>query len=141
MKHSPVQHRLITDPHPRLITVESSMVCETFFTRSYSFEIFYFVQSESQTEEFNHYLKLCSINQHRFRCRPLLGLDALRQMELALQPCDSSYRTTFNGYAACQRINQQCRTSQEYLSVSNILRSMIKSNRDILLDYQPILHQ
>lgn len=53
-----------------------------------------------------------------------------------MRPCHSINGTTFNGYALCQQVNEPLSRGQDYFSRTETLRQLIKTNRDILEDYQ-----
>jgi hypothetical protein len=56
-----------------------------------------------------------------------------------MRPCNRLRRTTFSGYASCYDIHKELNTIKDYFSTTNTLQKLIKSNKDILHDYQDIL--
>ncbi len=79
------------------------------------------------------------MNSDRCQSRPLYGSDILAQVELAMRPCNRLRRTTFSGYSSCYDIYKELNTIKDYFSTTNTLRKLVKSNKDILNDYQEIL--
>ena len=73
--------------------------------------------------------------------RPLYGCDVLSQIELAMRPCHRLNRTTFSGYTLCQWIPPTSNTTRDYFTTTDILRRLVKSNRDLLDEYQDILNR
>lgn len=54
-----------------------------------------------------------------------------------MHPCHELNRTTFSGYASCQRVHQ----NQDYMSITDTLRNLTKTNREIFDDCQDILNR
>jgi hypothetical protein len=103
----------------------------------------YCLQTKTRLEfddEYRSRFKLLyRINEERDQYQPFYGYDTLQQIQLAMQPCQSINRTTFSGYATCQRIvHDRSKERYEPLSMTDVLDSLIRSTRDILDDYRPI---
>ncbi|CAF1240413.1 unnamed protein product [Adineta steineri] len=96
---------------------------------------------QRQEERLSRYELLCQINTDRCQSHPLYGSDIISQVELAMNSCSSLNRTTFSGYALCQEAHQPLTTIRKYMSVTDVLRILIKSNRELLDDYQDILNR
>ena len=56
-----------------------------------------------------------------------------------MRPCHRLNRTTFSGYALCQWAHQTLTTTRDYMSTTDSLRTLVKSNRDILDEFQDTL--
>jgi hypothetical protein len=69
----------------------------------------------------------------------LYGSDILEQIELAMRPCYRLNRTTFSGYALCQWTHDPIITTRDYMSTTDTLRTLIKSNKEILDEYRQTL--
>lgn len=86
---------------------------------------------------------MARVNTNRCHCRPLYGSDVLGQVQLAMAPCVRLKRTTFSGYANCQCALTEAlpSTTREYFSITNLLKDLIKSRKDHLMDLQDILRR
>jgi hypothetical protein len=58
-----------------------------------------------------------------------------------MHPCHRLNRTTFSGYALCQWTYQTLNSTYNYLTTTDLLRRLIKSNKDLLDEYQDILER
>ncbi|CAF2544118.1 unnamed protein product [Rotaria sp. Silwood2] len=103
--------------------------------------IYHEICKQRQQERLARYELLCQINADRCQSRPLYGSDVLSQIELVMRPCHRLNRTTFSGYALCQQVHEPLITTQDYMSMSDILRTLIKTNREILDEYRDILNR
>ncbi|CAF2050843.1 unnamed protein product [Rotaria magnacalcarata] len=103
--------------------------------------IYYEICKQRQRERLSRFELLCRLNTDRCQSRPLYGSDVLTQVELAMRPCNNLRRTTFSGFASCQDVHRQLNTVKDYFSTTDTLRKSIKSNKDILIDAQDILHR
>jgi hypothetical protein len=56
-------------------------------------------------------------------------------------PCHHLNRTTFSGYSLCKLAYQTSTKTRDDFTTTNILRKLIKSNKDIVNDYQDILNR
>ncbi|CAF1172785.1 unnamed protein product [Rotaria sordida] len=101
--------------------------------------IFFEICKQRQRERLSRYELLCRLNTDRCQSRPLYGSDVLTQVELAMRPCNNQRRTTFSGYTLCHDVHKQLNTIKDYFSTTNTLQKLIKSNKDILNDFQDIL--
>ncbi|CAF0862550.1 unnamed protein product [Rotaria sp. Silwood1] len=101
--------------------------------------IYFEICKQRQRERLSRYELLCRLNTDRCQSRPLYGSDVLTQVELAMRPCNNQRRTTFSGYASCHDIHRRLNTIKDYFSTTNTLRKLIKSNKDILNNFQDIL--
>ncbi|CAF4501173.1 unnamed protein product, partial [Rotaria magnacalcarata] len=77
---------------------------------------------------------LFQINSERCQYRPFYGRDLLSQIQLAMNPCQSFNRATFSGYTLCQRVDESLTTTRNYMSNTDALRTLIKTNQDIFDD-------
>ncbi|CAF0978049.1 unnamed protein product [Adineta steineri] len=101
--------------------------------------IYYEICKQRQRERVSRYELLCRLNTDRCQSRPLYGSDVLTQVKLAMSSCNRLKRTTFSGYTSCHDIYKELNTIKDYFSTTNTLQQLIKSNKDILTDYQHIL--
>lgn len=75
---------------------------------------------------------LCRINADRCEIRSSYGRDILSQIQLAMHPCHSFNRSTFNGYPLCQQIEQIPMTTAEYFTRTDLLQRLVRMNEDSL---------
>ncbi|CAF4115609.1 unnamed protein product, partial [Rotaria sp. Silwood1] len=57
-----------------------------------------------------------------------------------MRPCHRFNRTTFSGYALCQQVYESLTKTQDYMSTTDTLRQLIKTNREVLDEYRDILN-
>ncbi|CAF4789948.1 unnamed protein product [Rotaria sp. Silwood1] len=96
---------------------------------------------QRQQERLSRYELLCQINAERCQSRPVYGSDLLSQIELAMRPCHRFNRITFSGYALCQQVYESLTKTQDYMSTTDTLRQLIKTNREVLDEYRDILNR
>jgi SNF2 family DNA or RNA helicase len=94
--------------------------------------IYHEICQQREQERLSRFELLCQINSDRCQSRPLYGSDVLSQIKLAIHPCRRLNRTTFSGYALCQSLT----TTRDYMSTTDILRRLIKTDNDRLNEYQ-----
>ena len=100
--------------------------------------IYHEICQQREQERLSRYELLCQINSERCESRPLYGSDVLSQIELAMQPCHPLNRTTFSGYTLCQSAHHLLTTTKDYMSNTDSLRLLIKTNKKRIDDYQDI---
>ncbi|CAM4805983.1 unnamed protein product [Rotaria magnacalcarata] len=97
------------------------------------------IYEKNQDDLRSRYELLFQINSERCQYRPFYGRDLLSQIQLAMNPCQSFNRATFSGYTLCQRVDESLTTTRNYMSNTDALRTLIKTNQDIFDDCRDIL--
>ncbi|CAF1168843.1 unnamed protein product [Rotaria sordida] len=124
--HSEINQNLLTDFNDHKFQSEN---------------IYHEICKQRQQERLSRYELLCQINADRCQSLPLYGHDFLSQIELIMRPCHRLNRTTFSGYALCQYVHESLTTTQDFMSTTDTLRKLIKTNREILDEYRDILNR
>jgi SNF2 family DNA or RNA helicase len=103
--------------------------------------IYHEIRKQREEERLSRYELFCQINSERCQSHPLYGSDTLSQIQLAMSPCHYLNRTTFSGYTLCQQAHQILNTTRSYFTTTDILRSLIKSNRERFDEYQDLFNR
>ncbi|CAF4346248.1 unnamed protein product [Rotaria socialis] len=97
------------------------------------------IYEKNQDDRLSHYELLFQINSERCQYLPFYGRDLLSQIQLVMNPCQNFNRVTFSGYTLCQRADESLTTTRNYMSNTDTLRTLIKTNQDIFDDCRDIL--
>ncbi|UJR37799.1 hypothetical protein I4U23_030490 [Adineta vaga] len=119
--------------------IKSEILIEPIKRQFPSDDIYDEICKQREEERLTRYELLCQINVDRCQSHPLYGSDLLTQIESAMNPCRSSNRTRFNGYTLCQRVHELLITTRDYMSTTDTLRTLIKSNRERFDEFKDIL--